>query len=434
MKMVIIGNSAAGLCCLEAFRKHDHHSSVTVITCEEIKPYSRVMLPYYLREKVTFDKLFIRADDYYQKLGATCIKGRVVDVLAGEHQVILADGRIVPYDKLLVASGSSPVKPPVKGLAGEGVHHLWTLHDARRIAPNFLPGKRVAVLGSGFVSLQGAWAALVKGLHVAVIELMDRIMPKALDERGSEILAGRIREKGVDLRVGTLTTEVTRSRRGEYVLHFGDGRDLVVDLIIVGTGVRPNVDFLKNTGLAGPQGVVVNDRMETSLPGIYAAGDVAMVPSFLDGRAVVHALWPTAVETGTVAGNCMAQKSDRYLGSLNMNVTQMFDVTVASMGEYMDEEGRELWVDQSLTDDQYLKIVLQDGVPVGAVAVGESELVATLGMLRPLIREKVRINGTPANLKNIMAWNISQYHQAFARTSTRQHGEDLMHVSPEKGS
>ncbi len=414
MKIVIIGNSAAGLSGLEAFRKQDQNSSVTVITCEETTPYSRVMLPYYLREKVSYKDMFIRDDHYYERLNAKCIKGKVVNLLVKERHVVLENGQIISYDKLLIATGSSPIRPPINGLEGEGIHHLWTLDDVRRLAPAFLRGKRVAVLGSGFVSLQGAWAALVKGLDVAVIEIMDRIMPRALDARGAELLALKIREKGADLRVGTFTKEVTRTGFGEYVLHFDDGSTLVVDLIIVGTGVRPNIDFLKNSDIVVQQGIVVNERMETSLPGIYAAGDVAMVPSFLDGRPVVHALWPTAIETGTVAGNCMASQGDVYLGSLNMNVTQMFDVTVASMGEFLDGADREVWVDERLAENQYLKIVLKEGVPIGAVAVGESELVATLGMLRPLIRQKIRINGTPRNLKAIMAQNISRHHKAFS--------------------
>ncbi len=418
MNIVIIGNSAAGLSALEAFRKQDQISSVTVITCEETRPYSRVMLPYYLREKISYEKMFIRDDRYYEGLNTKCIQGNVVNLLPEQRQVVLKSGQVIPYDKLLIATGSSPVKPPVKGLAGEGIHHLWTLDDIRRMEPSFIRGKRIAFLGSGFVSLQGAWAALVKGLDVAVVELMDRIMPKALDEKGAELLALKIREKGVDLRVGKLTTEVTRSCMGELVLHFCDGSTLVVDLVIVGTGVRPNIDFLKNTEISCQQGILVNERMETTLPGVYAAGDVARVPSFFDGMPVVHALWPTAIETGKVAGNCMASKDDVYLGSLNMNVTQMFDVTVATMGEFMDGEDRDNWIDERLAENQYLKIVSKNGVPIGAVAVGESELVCTLGMLRPLIRGKVRINGTPENLKTIMARNISLHHKAFQDRTT----------------
>lgn len=414
MNVVIIGNSAAGLSGLEAFRKQDQTSSVTVITCEETRPYSRVMLPYYLREKVSYENMFIRDDRYYERLNASCIVGRVVDLVTGKKHVILESGLVIPYDKLLIATGSTPIKPPIKGLEGEGIHHLWTLDDIRRLAPSFVRGKRIAVLGSGFVSLQGAWAAVVKGLDVTVIELMDRIMPKALDERGAGMLALKIREKGVDLRLGAITTEVTRSCPGEYAFHFSDGSGLVVDLVLVGTGVRPNIDFLKNTDLFDHRGIAVNERMETALPSVYAAGDVAQVPSFFDGRPVVHALWPTAIETGTVAGNCMASKDDVYLGSLNMNVTQMFDVTVASMGEFMDVKDSENWVDQRLAENQYLKIVLKDGVPLGAVAVGESELVSTLGMLRPLIRGKVRINGTPENLRTIIARNISLHYKAFS--------------------
>ena len=319
------------------------------------------MLPYYLRKKVSYANMFIRDTDYFEKLHATCIKGKVVNLLAGKRQVVLDSGQTIAYDKLLIATGASPVRPPIKGLEGEGIHQLWTLDDVRKLAPALLPGKRVAVLGSGFVSLQAAWAALVQGLDVVILELMERIMPKALDARGAELLALKIRAKGADLRVGAITKEVTRTGQGQYVLHFADGSSITVDLLIVGTGVRPNIDFLKDTGITVQQGIVVNERMETSLPDVYAAGDVAMVPSFMDGKPVVHALWPTAIETGAVAGNCMAGQGDNYAGSLNMNVTQMFDVTVACMGEFMDGEDRETWVDTSLGAGQYLKIVQKDG-------------------------------------------------------------------------
>lgn len=415
MHIVIIGNSAAGLSCLEAFRKHDQTSKVTVIAKEARRPYSRVLLPYYLRGKVPYDNLFVRGDDYYDQLNAEFIHGKVTKLHVEKCSVVLEGGTRVSYDKLLIATGSSPVKPPIQGLSGAGIHHLWTLADVERLGPYFNTGGRAVVLGSGFVSLQGAWAARSRGLKVTVIELMSRIMPRALDDRGAEILASRMTKSGIDLRVDTLTTSVERTDEEKYLLHFKDGKDLIADCIIVGTGVRPNMDFLEGTGISIAKGVIVNERMETSLPGVYAAGDVAQVPSFAGGNPVVHALWPTAVETGGIAGNCMAMHNISYKGSLNMNVTQMFDTTVATMGEFMDNDNHESWIDKSLADGEYLKIVLRKGVPVGATCVGSTELVSTLGMLRPLIREKVRLQGKPEMLKAIMARNISQHHQAFVK-------------------
>jgi len=415
MNVVIIGNSAAGLSGLEAFRKHDQISQMTIIAKEGQRPYSRVLLPYFLQGKVPHEHLFIRKQDYYEQLNATCVNGTVVRLLVEQQCVQLEDETMLPYDKLLIATGSSPVMPPIPGLSGDGVHHLWTLADVGKLEPYYKEGNQVVVLGSGFVSLQGACAALSRGLNVSVIELANRIMPRALDKRGANILASRMKEMGVDLRVNTLTTHIERSEDKKYTLFFKDGGSLTADFIIVGTGVQPNIDFLEGTTIKIDAGIIVNDRMETSLPGIYAAGDVAQVPSFIGGDPVVHALWPTAVETGGVAGRCMASSCTPYKGSLNMNVTQMFGLTVASMGNFIEGEGCESWLDESLPDDQYMTIVLKGGVPIGATCVGSSELVSTLGMLRPLIREKVRIEGKPDKLKAIMAQNISQHHQAFVK-------------------
>ncbi|MFW2364969.1 MAG: NAD(P)/FAD-dependent oxidoreductase [Desulforhopalus sp.] len=415
MQIVIIGNSAAGLSCLETFRKYDQTSNVTIIAKEERRPYSRVLLPYYLRGKIPYENLFIRDESYYEQLHAQCIHAKVIELKAHKQVLLLDDGSNVHYDKLLIASGSSPVKPPIPGLSGNGVHHLWTLNDVNLLAPYFIKGNRVVVLGSGFVSLQGAWSALSRGLDVTVIELMDRIMPKALDEHGAKILARLMIKAGIDLRVDTLTTKIEKTTDKKYLLHFDGSRELNTDFIIVGTGVRPNIEFLKGTGITIDTGIIVNELMETNLSGVYAAGDVAQVPSFCGGPPVVHALWPTAVETGAIAGESMALQKNSYKGSLNMNVTQMFDTTIASMGEFIGGEETEDWIDTSLPVDQYLKIVLRDGVPVGATCVGSTELISTLGMLRPLIREKIQLKGNPEMLKAIMAQNISQHHQAFVK-------------------
>ncbi len=415
MQIVIIGNSAAGLSGLEAFRKKDQSSSVTIVTKEEERPYSKVLLPYYLRGKVPYENLFIRDRDYYAQLDAKCVTGKVVELLPQQKVVLLENGTRLPYDKLLIATGSSPVKPPIPGLAGEGVHHLWTLEDVRNLAPYYKRGKRAVVLGSGFVSLQGGWAALSKGLKVSVIELMPRIMPRVLDDHAASLLAARMKKSGVDLRVDTLTEKIERTDAGKLVLHFKDGNSLTTDFIIVGTGVQPNIAFTAGTGIKIDAGIVVDNQMETSLPGVYAAGDVAQVPSCLGVDPVVHALWPTAIETGRVAGACMALGKSNYRGSLNMNVTQMFGITVASMGEFIDIEGSESWIDDSLPQDQYLKIIMKDGIPIGAACAGNSELISMLGMLRPLIREKVFLQGKPEMLKATMAQNIAQQHQAFIK-------------------
>ncbi len=415
MQVVIIGNSAAGMSALETFRKLDSTTPVTVIAKEGHRPYSKVLLPYFLRGKVPYEHLFIREEDYYARLNARFIHGEAVEIRPTQGSIKLGDGNSISFDKLLIATGSSPTRPAIPGLSGEGIHHLWTIEDSRQLDSCFEKGKHVTVLGSGFVSLQGACAALSRGMKVSVVELMSRIMPKALDSHGAALLHTHMKKSGIKVRINTSTSKIERTDEKKFLLHFNDGTSMTTDLIIVGTGVRPNINFLENTRIKIDDGIIVDRQMETSIPGIFAAGDVAQIPSFTGSKSVVHPLWPTAVETGRIAGNCMAGRKTDYPGSLNMNVTQMFGLTVASMGDFLGTGGSEDWIDQTLPEDHYLKIVLKDGFPVGATCVGGADLVSTLGILRPLIREKVQLRGKPGLLKGIMAKNISQHHEAFVK-------------------
>lgn len=415
MRIIIIGNSAAGLSALEAFRKIDQMSSVTVISKETGRPYSRVLLPYFLRGRIPYSNLYIRDEDYYEDYNAECIQGKVVKVDPKRQLVILENGRALGYDMLLIATGSSPISLPIPGLKGEGIYNLWSLDDAEALKPYFDKGGRVAVIGSGFVSLQAAWAALYRGLSVCVVEIMPRILPRVVDDHCAQILTNKMRELGVDVRTGTITEKVERAENGSFILHLRGGETIGADFIIVGAGVRPNIDFLSDTGIEVDQGILVNNQMETNIPGIYAAGDVAQVPSVLEEKRVIHALWPTAVKSGRIAGINMAGEKAIYGGSLNMNVTQMFDITVASMGNFMEGDGLETWSDDDTPDDQYLKILLRNGVPVGAVSAGSSELVSTLGLLQPLISEKIHVGSHPGKLKSIVAQNLVRHHQAFSK-------------------
>ncbi|MBA7667333.1 NADH-dependent phenylglyoxylate dehydrogenase subunit epsilon [subsurface metagenome] len=289
---------------------------------------------------------------------------------------------------MLIAAGSHPVKPPIKNLEGPGVFHLWTLKDAEKLKPYFCPGKRVLILGSGFVALQAAWAACRRGLEVTVFELMPRIMPKVLDEQGSVLLHRKIVEHGVDLRVGIITERIERDQDGTIRVFAQGHPPVAVDFMVVATGVRPNVQFLLESSVEIEDGILVNNRMETNVEGIYAAGDVACGPSVFGEDHVVHALWTTAVEHGKIAGANMAGRNKEYTGSLNMNVTEMFGVTIASMGIFSGDNGFERYECTAPQGYRYIKILLRDRIPVGGVILGDAEDAVLLGCLRPLIRWK----------------------------------------------
>ena len=390
---VIIGNSAAGINALESFRKYEADSPVTLISEEPGPAYSRVLLPYYLRKEVSFKNLFIRRRDYYKRMRVNTHFGEPVRQIEVKKQCVrLKSGTVIPFDRLLIATGAHPVKPPVQNLAGPGVHHLWTLEDAQKLDSLLHPGKRALILGSGFVALQAAWAVLRRGLEVTVFELMSRIMPRVLDDQGASILHQKILRHGVDLRTEILTEGIERCQDGTIRVFAKGYPPFSVDAIIVGTGVRPNVGFLQDSPVEINGGILVNSKMESSARGIYAAGDVALGATVFNEAHTAHALWPTAVEHGKIAGANMAGKDLDYRGSLNMNVTEMFGITVASMGIFQSCEAFENVSHIDPGKGRYIKILLRDQKPVGGIILGTPEDVKLLGALRPFIRRNMTVN------------------------------------------
>lgn len=388
MNIVIIGNSAAGLKALETIRKYDKSSKVTVISKEAGKPYSRVLLPYFLRGKLKHDDMYIRDEKYFQDYDAQYIEKEVVGIDEDSKQLLLVDNSRVSYDKLLIATGSSAVKPPIPGLENSGVFHMWTKEDAENLEPYFEEGNKLLVLGSGFVSLQAAWAAVTKGLDVTVVELAGRIMPSVLDDKGAQMLTEKIAEFGVDLKLNAMTRKIESLDNGKKRVFIDGIEPFDVDFVIVGTGVRPNVGFLKGTRVEIDRGILVDNCMKTNIDDIFAVGDVAQGPTTFGEKNVIHALWPTAVEMGKIAGLNIIGKNSEYSGSLNMNVTQLFEITVASMGVFVDDSSNSVHVEFDEENNNYIKIVLKEDVPVGATVVGSSELVKLLGIMRPSIRKR----------------------------------------------
>lgn len=390
MHVVIIGNSAAGLSALETFRKYNSDAKVTIISKEGGLAYSRVLLPYYLRGKVEYDTFFIRDKAYYDNMNVDYVEAAVTKVDDTNNVVHLDNGETMQYDKLLIATGSHAMKPPVPGLDAEGVFNMWTLDDAEKLEPYFEKGKRVMVLGSGFVSLQAAWAALYKGLDVKIIELAGRIMPTVLDEKGAELLSDQIVKLGAELRCNTMTERVEKNDDGSFTIYTKGEEPFDVDFIIVGTGVRANIALVNDTNVETDRGILVSPNMQTSVENIYSAGDVAQGPTTFGDKHMIHALWPTAIEMGKIAGANLAGKELSYEGSLNMNTTQMFDVTVSSMGNFNDGQGDHVEVldGKVFGGYGYVKIVFENKRVVGATAVGSTDIVPLLGKLRTIIKKK----------------------------------------------
>jgi NADPH-dependent 2,4-dienoyl-CoA reductase/sulfur reductase-like enzyme len=255
------------------------------------------------------------------------------------------------------------------------------------------------VLGSGFVALQAAWAARQRGLQVTVVELLEQILPRVLDAAAARILHRQLLAHGVDVRTGTRTDGLETDRRGVVRVSTRGASPFTVDAVIVATGARPNDGLLPECLEPGQPGIPVAATMETVVDGVFAAGDVTRGPTAAGGPREIHALWPTAVEQGKVAGANLAGAGLVYGGSLSMNVTEMFGLTVASLGRFVEEEADDVFESRDLPGISYLKLVSRSGVPVGAISLGEPEGATLLGRLRPFARQKRPLPDLPAFLE-----------------------------------
>ncbi len=390
---VILGNSAAGLTAVDAIRQRDKSGAIMLISKEPDPAYSRVALPYILSKEKNLRQITLQGDGYFQANNVETIIGAGASGLdAANKTVRLDDGRSVFYDKLLVATGSLSRVPPVNGIADADVCYHWTLADTRKLEQQMANAKSCFVIGAGFISLLTVSALIkVAPLKYTVVEIADQVMPQLLDEEGGRALECGMREKGIDVVLGDSVSAIER-RNGAYGVTLKCGKAHDADMIVCGTGVRPNIDFLKDSGIGITSGILTNDRQETNLPDVYAAGDCAEGFDFLSGDRVVHAIWPTAIDQGRVAGANMAGDSQTYPGSLSWNVTELFGLTSASVGEFRDRPGLEPIVFHNPAANVYRKLLLDGGRIVGAVVIGRAEHVQDLGVVQAMIRRKTDIS------------------------------------------
>ncbi len=396
---VILGNSAAGLTAIDAIRQRDKTAPITLVSKEPDPAYSRVALPYILSKEKNLRQITLQEDDYFEQNNVETIIGTGASGLdAKDKTIALEDGRSVSYDKLLIGTGSSSRVPPVQGIEDADVCYHWTLADTRKLEEQMARAKTCFVIGAGFISLLTV-SALIKAapLKYTVVEIADQVMPQLLDETGGRALERGMREKGIDVLLGDSVSAIENSRHSalgtrHYTATLKSGKAYDADMIVCGTGVRPNIDFARDSGLSITNGIVTNEHQQTNLPDVYAAGDCAETHDFLSGERVVHAIWPTAIDQGRLAGANMAGDSQEYPGSLSWNVTELFGLASASVGEFRDRPGLEPIVFHNPAANIYRKLLLDGNRIVGAVVIGRAEHIQDLGVVQAMIRRKTDIS------------------------------------------
>ena len=384
-RIIIIGNSAAGLSALEAFRKRDRDSNVLMIDKEPFLAYSRMITPYFILGKVKKEEdLFLRTKDFYREMGVKTLIGReVLSIDTQSREIILDNGKKEPFDFLLIAAGGSPNKPKVKGFDSKDIFVLRSLVDARKLKEIKPKIRKAVFLGGGLVSIQTLQALFsMKGRYTLILK-SDQVLSQTLDREASEIVERHLVRTGVQVIKGKDVFQV-KEKDGSKIAILDDQSEIEADMIFAGKGVRPNIDFLEGSGIKTRNGIVVNDQMQTNIEGVYAAGDIAQARDFFSGEQVTYGLWPSAVEQGQTAGKNMAGLKEIYPGNLKMNVTRIFAMPIFSIGDIGPKRVAEALVKKDEKRDIYRKICLdKKGIIVGAVLINQ---IDDLGILHGLIQ------------------------------------------------
>ena len=397
MRHVIIGAGPAGVVAAETLRRVDPSSEIVILGDEPEPPYSRMALPYLLAENVGESGTHLRHDDaHFEKLAIDVRRNRVKSVDTGNRLVIASNGAKIAYDRLLIATGAHPIKPPIQGMDSEGVENCWTLADARRILAGAKPGSRVVLMGAGFIGCIVLEALAARGVELVVVEMADRMLPRMMDETGGAMIARWCESKGITVRTATRVTEIARGN-GRLTLATEPGDPIEADLVVCATGVSPNIDFLDGAGIESDTGILVDHRLRTSADDVYAAGDVAQGPDFSTSGREVHAIQPTAVEHGRIAALNMAGAETQFRGSLSMNVLNTLGLVSSSFGLWMGTEGGERSIAADEARSRYLRLEFEDDRIVGALALG---LTQHVGVLRGLIQTRTRLGFWMEKLRN----------------------------------
>ncbi|MHB9059360.1 MAG: NAD(P)/FAD-dependent oxidoreductase [Bacillota bacterium] len=389
LRYVIIGNSAAGVSAAEAIREADPRGEITILSDEDRQAYSRIFLPDLIAGKIDFGRMTMRRPDFYARLGIDLRLGQAatrVDVR--ERRVELVGGGSLGYDRLLLATGALPVPVDVSGSDLLGVTGLHSYEDAMVILGRTRDrasgggSGQVVVVGGGPVSIKTAEALHKLGQKVVMVVSSPAIMSRTADAVAAGLLSRRMEEAGVRLLTGRNVTAVQGDRDGGVkAVVLDSGETVQASVVAVGKGVRPNLSLAAGAGLKCGRGILVNERLETEAPGVYAAGDVAETP--VGQRTVVNTMWPNAVAQGRTAGRNMAGATEVGPVSIRSNAGTFFGLTLATVGQTETGPNQTEVVrgdGSAAAGGQYRKVILDEkGALVGAVLVGR---VDSVGFLR----------------------------------------------------
>ena len=379
MKYVIIGNSAAGIGAVEGIRSIDKQGEITIITDEAYHTYSRPLISYLLLGKVTKESMRYRRDNFYRDNNCTLLSNAAAEKIdAKAKNVVLRDGKKLPYDKLLVATGSSPFVPPFEGLdTVKDKFTFMSLDDALKLEAELKKDKRVLIVGAGLIGLKCAEGIHERVKQITVLDLAPRILSSILDDDGAKLVQSHIESKGIGFR---LSANIKSFKPNTAALEGGETIDF--DILVLAVGVRPNTALLN--GIAKiERGIAVNEKSETTALDIYAAGDCTQALDISSGQEKIMALLPNAYMQGEAAGINMAGGEKIFDKAIPMNAIGFFGLHMITAGSYAGD------VHAETGNGNYRRLFYSDNKLNGYILIGNVEKA---GIYTSLIREQTPLD------------------------------------------
>ena len=363
-KVVVIGNGIASITAIKAIRELDQESEVHLIGGETFYPYNRVRLSKGLLSTLEEDKILLQKKEWYDSNNINLyLDSQVLSIDIDKQLVELSDNSFIPYTKLLIATGSHNIEPDILGIEKTGVYTLKTLQDAWDIMDKSKDSSSSLIIGGGIQGLETAWILSQMGKEVTIAHHSERLMRKLLDVKSSKILEEAIKSQGIKIIFNTVVNEVLGENKVEG-FRTADNETYQCDTIMYSIGTKPNTDFLENTSIDIDRGIIVNNRMETNVAGIFAAGDVVQYNDMIPG------LWNIAIGQGKIAGYNMVGKDIEYDTIIPVTTLNAFGLSLFSMGIVKEDYASHIILDDRSNDNIYNKVFISNDKVIGAIAVG----------------------------------------------------------------
>lgn len=398
-KYLIVGNSVAGISCIEAIREIDKQGKITVVSDEAEINYSRPLISYLLAGKIKEEQMSYRQKDFYENNSVELVLNkRAIKLDCQNKEVTLSDGIKIIFKHLLISTGGKPIIPSIKGLNTKGIFTFTKLSDTQEIQEYIknYKVKKVVIVGGGLIGLKAAEALIALGIKTTIIELSAHILSATFDQRASLIIEEALRKVGCEVINNNTVTQIRGTKKVEQVI-LKNRMKISTDTVILAIGVKPNLDLVKGTSVKTNIGVLVDNFMQTNIEEIYAAGDCSEGKDSLSEMNRPIAIWPVAHEQGKIAGYNMSGRKIKYNGGLIMNSLELAGIPTISIGlpNPPEEKNYEIIVYYKPEKSSYKKIVIKDDKIVGAIFIGE---IDRAGIYTGLIREKVNVSSFKKHL------------------------------------